>query len=354
MSIQAWRADKTGDPAEVLQLAPLSRPALQGDEVRVRMRAASVSFADLLMVSGRYQTVPEAPFVPGLEFAGEVVEIGRESKIGVGSRIMAVTAFPQSQDGAFAEEVVVRESDVFVIPDGVSFSQAAALSVAYVTAHLALHEIGGASAGDQVVVLGAAGGVGVAALQLAKLSGARSIAVVDNSKTQWCSRLGVEVVLDADSPTMQNDLMDATGGLGADVVVDTVGGDVAQQAMRAMRYGGRVAIVGFTSGSIGVVKTNRLLLAGTSVRGVNRELFRINRSADFRRLHEKLLGMVATGTLVPTLGREYEFNELPLAFADIAARRTRGRSILRGPSERAGWGMQVDPAPVEQSARTTP
>jgi NADPH2:quinone reductase len=281
----------------------------------VRVAAAGLNFSDLLMVGGRYQVKPPLPFIPGQEIAG-VVERCDSGAFRPGERIASKVMW-----GGFAEIAAVREDMAFRVPESIDLAAGATLPVVWPTAWIALFERARLQAGERVLILAAAGGTGLAALQLAKSAGAHVIAAVGSpDKFALCRQHGADEVLAYSAAGWSEPVR------GVDVLFDPVGGELTDAAMKALGRGGRVLVVGFSSGTIPAIRANRLLLKNASALGVywSHELDKplIERAfADLWRRH-------ASGSLQFTADRRYPFENLPQALDDIAARRTTGKNVL--------------------------
>jgi NADPH:quinone reductase len=309
-----------GDPGR-LELREQRRPEPASGELRVRVVAAALNFSDLLMLRGEYQIRPPLPFIPGQEIAG-TVELSPSGAYRPGARIAAKVSW-----GGFAEEALVREDMVITLPAQVSFSAGATLPVVWPTAWIALFDRARLEAGETVLVLAAAGGVGLAALQLARAARARVIAAVGSSdKFARCRQYGADDVLDYSSSDWPEQLRQLTAGRGADVIVDPVGADVGEASLKCLARGGRLLIVGFAGGRIPALRTNRLLLKNASALGVywTHEQDR----ALLERAFADLWQRHAAGEVRLGAEREYRFAELPHALVDLAERRTMGKSVV--------------------------
>jgi NADPH:quinone reductase len=246
-----------------LRLVDLPRPPLADGQIRIRNHAAGLNFPDLLMTEGKYQHKPDMPFVPGMECAGDVVET-RSPHFKIGDRL-----FAGMKSGAFAEETVISGSVCFRMPDAMPYDDGATFRVAFKTAYHSLVRKGHLKAGEWVLVNGATGGVGMAAVVLAKRLGARVIATGGRpEKLAAVKAAGADHVIDLTTQDLRDTAMDMTDGKGVEVVYDPVGGDVFVQSLRAARYGARILIIGFASGSIPSVPINRYLIKGLHVLGV--------------------------------------------------------------------------------------
>jgi NADPH:quinone reductase len=304
-----------------LEVRDVAEPVPGPDDVLVEVHRVGVSFPDLLLSKGEYQLKPEPPFTLGVDFAGTVVSgPGFEP----GQRVAGVNAY-----GAAAELVANPAMFTFALPDSVSYDEGAALPMNYLTAQFALAERGQLRAGETVLVHGAAGGVGTAAIQVAKGYGARTFAVVSSeAKAAVAKKAGAdETVLVAG---FRDAVMDLTGGRGVDVVLDVVGGDVFLDSLRVLGTQGRLLVVGFAAGQgIPEVKVNRLLLNNTDVRGVGWGAYAMTRPGYMQEQWAALLPMMASGTVKPPIGATYDLADFGAALADMEDRRTLGKSVVR-------------------------
>jgi len=252
-----------GSDLSSLRLEDVALPALEPDDVRVRIRAAAANFPDLLMTEGKYQFKPEPPYIVGGEFAGDVVASGPAvTRFKAGDRVMG-----GGLTGGFAEEVQRPEQLLRKMPDGADYATAAALTAAYLTAYVALVRRAEIEPGEWLLVHGAASGVGLAAVDLGRHLGARVIATASSEeKRAFLKSYGADHVLP--SSGFRENVKELTGGNGADVIYDPVGGDVFDESVRSVAFGGRLLVVGFTSGRIPSVSVNMPLIKGFSVVGV--------------------------------------------------------------------------------------
>lgn len=317
------------DGPDSVEVADVPDPAEASDsatKVVVDVAAAGVCFPDVLLTRGEYQLKPDPPFVPGSEVAGVVRSAPAGSGLEPGDRVAAFCVF-----GAFAEAVAVDVPMVLPLPDDVTWSAAAALPMNYLTCHFALRERGGLREGETVLVHGAAGGVGTAAVQLAKAWGARVVAVTStDEKADVARRAGADDVVPADG--FKDAVLDLTGGRGVDLVLDPVGGDRFTDSLRALAPGGRLLVVGFTAGSIPEVKVNRLLLNNVSVVGVGWGAWWTGRGgpgpAYLRRQWDEVVPLVADGTIDPVIGEVRSLDEVVEALRAVDERRATGKVLL--------------------------
>ncbi|HLM29867.1 MAG TPA: NADPH:quinone oxidoreductase family protein [Acidimicrobiales bacterium] len=314
-------------PPEVVEIGDLPAPDIGPGQLRVRIDAAAVNFPDVLLVADRYQLTVPTPFVPGSEFAGVVTEVAdgadRAGDAAVGDRVVGTTLV-----GAFAEEVVVGADAVRSIPDGVDARHAAAFGVAHRTAYHVLRSVAGLQQGDELVVLGAGGGVGLAAVQLGALLGASVTAVASSAeKLEVAESHGAVQLIDHRSvelrPTLRELLPD-----GADVVVDPVGGDLSEPALRSLRWGGRFVTVGFASGTIPRIPLNLVLLKGVRLLGFQFRDFVAHAADEFRRNEDELECLLAAGRVVPHIGASFGLDEAAAALRYVADGRAIGKVVI--------------------------
>lgn len=319
-----WAAVCPGyGPPDVVELRELPSPAPGPGEVRVRIEAAAVNFPDVLLVANRYQLSVPPPFVPGSEFAGEVVEVGAESAgHAVGDRVFGTTLV-----GAFAEEVAVDAGSLTRIPDGVAARSAAAFGVAHRTAFHVLRSVARVQPGDDVVVLGAGGGVGLAAVQLAGILGASVTAVASSrAKLDVAQANGAGRLVDHTAGDLRRALKEALPG-GADVVVDPVGGDLAEPALRCLHWGGRFVSVGFAAG-IPRIPLNLVLLKGVCILGFQFRDFAEHAPDELRRNEKELMELLGSGRVLPHIGASFPLGEAAAALRFVADGRAIGKVVL--------------------------
>lgn len=322
-SVAAVVCAEHGGP-EVVHLTQVPMPQPGPGEVRVSVVAAAVNFPDVLLVAGRYQQSVEPPFIPGSELAGHVSAVGPE----VTSVRPGDTVFATMMHGAFAEEVVVPEGQVHVIPPQVDLGAAAAFGVAHTTAYDVLRSVARVRDGEELVVLGAGGGVGLAAVELGSLRGARVTAVASSAeKLQVATSRGAHRVIDSTEGSLRAQLRERVPG-GVDVVVDPVGGPHAEEALRAMRWGGRFVTVGYASGDIPLIPLNLVLLKGVSILGYQSGEFRRRMPDEAERNLSELVELLATGRVRPHIGAEFAFADVEQALRHVAERRAVGKVLL--------------------------
>ncbi|HEY8706477.1 MAG TPA: NADPH:quinone oxidoreductase family protein [Burkholderiaceae bacterium] len=313
---------------EALVWKELPTPEPKPGEVRIAIRAASLNFPDLLIVQNKYQMKPPLPFVPGSEYAGVVEAVGdgvTHFKLGD-----AVAAFGGS--GGFATHAVVPAALVMPLPPGFAFDDAAAFVLTYATTHHALLDRAALKAGETVLVLGAAGGVGTAAIQVAKAAGARVIAAASNDeKCALCRELGADATINYSTANLRDEIKRLTDGKGPDVVYDPVGGDLAEPVFRSIAWRGRYLVIGFAQGGIPALPWNLPLLKGASIVGVFwGEFARREPKANAQMLAE-LAQWYARGWVKPVIDQRLPMNELPLAFARMGSRQVHGKLVMTNP-----------------------
>jgi NADPH2:quinone reductase len=281
------------DGPSAVRLDTVAEPVATANEVLIDVHAAGVSFPDVLMTRGLYQSKPELPFIPGAEVAGVVRFAPANSGFAPGDRVAG-----SADLGGYAESVLLRPSQVLPLPAGLSFVHAAALPINYLTMQFALVRRGRLEPGETVLVHGAAGGVGTATIQLAKVLGAKVIAVVSTAaKAEVASKAGADDVVFASG--FLTAVKELTGGRGVDLIVDPVGGDRFTDSLRALAPEGRLLVLGFTAGEIPTVKVNRLLLNNISVVGVGWGAFLAPRPELVREQWAELVPHIASGALLP-------------------------------------------------------
>jgi NADPH2:quinone reductase len=312
-----------GQP-EDLELTDLPDPAPGPGEVLIKVHAAAANFADALLVANAYQVSMELPFVPGSELAGEVLAVGA----GVVDLKEGDLAFGTVFKGAFAERAVLAAAQVTKMPGDVGFAAAAAFGVAYRTAYHALRSVAEVRPGDWVVVLGAAGGVGLAALDIARELGARVVAAASGQeKLALCGKRGATHVIDYTTEDLKARIRELTEG-GAHAVIDPVGGAAAEQALRSVRWGGTFVTLGYASGTIPKIPLNLVLLKGVTVKGMEIRTFGQHRPELERRDNEELLDLFAAGRLRPHIGARFPLENAAAALRYVADRRALGKVVI--------------------------
>jgi NADPH:quinone reductase len=313
-------------PASKLSVREVDDPTPGEGEVVLDVEAAGINFPDTLIIEGKYQFKPDLPFSPGGEAAGTVSAVGEGvSSVSVGDRVIAL-----SGHGAFAEKWVVPAVSVAPIPPGLDSVSAAAFGLTYGTSYYALKDRARLQAGETLLVLGAAGGVGSAAIELAKAMGATVIAAAStDDKLAWAKELGADHVIDYTTEDLRDRLKDLTGGRGVDVVYDPVGGELTEAAVRSTAWNGRLLVVGFAAGDIPAIPLNLTLLKGMSIVGV----FWGRSMSEEPKLHRQnfaeMAAMIAGGRIRPRVSAEFSLDEYEEAFAMFTERKVKGKAVFR-------------------------
>ncbi|MEW5703770.1 MAG: NADPH:quinone oxidoreductase family protein [Pseudomonadota bacterium] len=312
-------------PPEKLSFESAPPPALFPTGVRIRVHAAGVNFADLLMITGQYQEKHPFPFTPGLEIAGTVMECGAEVEgLVPGMRVMAIP-----RHGGFAEEVVAESAATFPIPDGLDFVHAAGFAVAYGTAHGALAWRADLQAGETLLVHGAGGGVGLTAVEVGKAMGARVIATASSAEKLALARAhGADVGIDSQAEDIRARVKELTGGRGADVVYDPVGGPVFDASLRAIAWGGRIVLIGFASGTVPQIPANVLLVKNVAAFGFAWGAYIERKPALVRESFATLFRWWEEGRLKPHVSETFPLADAGEALNRLKTRRATGKIVL--------------------------
>jgi NADPH2:quinone reductase len=326
--MRAYQVVAFGPPSN-LHISEVEDLVAGDGKILVDVAAAGINYPDTLVVSGRYQILPDRPFVPGKEIAGVVRAVG-SGVLGFkpGDRVLS-----QLEHGAFAEQAVVRPQDTFHLPDELGFIEATAMGLVYQTAHFALCSRAGLRPGETVLVGGAAGGVGVAGIQLAKAFGARVLAAIRKpEQAAFVRACGADAIVEVGGPNLREELRTqvfaATGGAGADVVLDPIGGEFFGAALRALAWRGRLVVVGFVSGDIPSVKANYLLVKNIGVSGLQWSDYRDREPERVAEAQMEIFDLWKGGALRPPATRAFAFEELPNALEMIGQGQIQGKAAL--------------------------
>ena len=312
-------------PAENLALAEVASPELKPGHVIVDIQSCALNFPDVLMVEGKYQSLPPFPFTPGGEFAGTVSQVAPDvSQWQVGDGVFAACGH-----GAMAEQISVAASALRAKPQGMSFAKASGISTTYGTSYYALKQRADLQPGETLLVLGAAGGVGLAAVELGKAMGARVIAAASSpEKLEVARQAGADDLIDYSDGELREKVKALTEGRGADVIYDPVGGPLFDQCMRCINWNGRVLVVGFVGGDIPKVPTNLVLLKNCQVVGVFYGAFSARFPADNEQNFAELIEMFAVGKLHAVVGAEYPLTDYVEALNCLSQRRAVGKIVV--------------------------
>ena len=322
--MQAWICDNpTGVDALTWKEAPTPEPGK--GEVRVAIKAASVNFPDLLIMQGKYQMKPNPPFVPGAEFAGVVEAVGEGVKhLAVGTSVAGFAGL-----GGFGTHTVAPAAVLMPLPPAFSFEDAAAFLCTYGTTYHALMDRAALKAGETVLVLGAAGGVGTAAIQIAKAAGAKVIAAAStDDKCALCKDLGADATINYTSSNLRDEIKTLTEGKGPDVIYDPVGGDMTEAAFRSIGWRGRHLIIGFANGTIPALPLNLTLLKGASIMGVFWGEFAKREPQNNAACLMQLAAWYMEGKIKPVIEHKLPMSQLKEAFALMGSRQVRGKLVL--------------------------
>lgn len=312
-------------PASALEHKDVDPPKLGKGDVRIAVHAAGVNFPDTLIIEGKYQFKPEPPFSPGGEVAGVVAEVGEGvTHLKPGDHVAALVLH-----GGYAEQVVAPAAMVMPIPKAVPLDVAAAFSMTYGTSYHALKQRAAIQPGETLLVLGAAGGVGLAAVQIGKAMGARVIAAAGNDdKLALCREHGADEVINYSNEDLKERTKALTGGNGADVIYDPVGGDFFKPALSSIAWNGRYLVVGFAAGDIPQVGINRLLLKGAALVGVFWGVFAQREAALNRQNFMELFELMQQGKIAPHISARYPLADAPKALQALLAREVTGKVVL--------------------------
>jgi NADPH2:quinone reductase len=322
--MKAVRCVELGGP-DKLKVEEVDRPEPGEGEVRLKVAGCGVNFADSLIIQGKYQVRPDLPFTPGMEVAGEITGVGA----GVEGLARGQLVVGMSGTGGFAEEVVCPARDVMPCPEGLDPVTAAALPVAYGTAHLGLDHRARLRAGETLLVHGASGGVGLAAVEVGKRMGATVIATASSAdKLEVAAAHGADHLINYTEGAFKDRVKELTGGGGADVIFDPVGGDVFDQSLRCIAWEGRLLVVGFASGRIPEAPANLMLVKNMAVMGVFWGAYRDRDPKVMTDSFATLAGWLKEGTLKPLISKTYKLEETGQAITDLMERRAKGKIVV--------------------------
>jgi len=322
--MKAWVVKEWCEPGE-MRFEELPTPVPGPRQVLVKVEASALNFLDTLMIRGKYQVKPPLPFTPGVEMAGVIEAVGAGSRFAPGQRVCGNVG-----TGGYATHAILADAAAAPIPDQLSFAEGAALPIVYPTAHLCLQDAGRLRPGETVLVHAGAGGVGLAALQLARVWGAGKIIATAGGaeKLAVCKAHGADFAFDYGTDAWVDQVKEVTGGNGADIIIDMVGGKIAESSLRLLAWRGRLIIVGFAGGTIPSLPANRLLLKAASAIGVfwGETVKREPQTA--RAVFEDLFGLLARGKIRPVVSSAYQLADAPRAMVDLETRKTYGKVVL--------------------------
>ncbi|MEV8106173.1 NADPH:quinone oxidoreductase family protein [Streptomyces sp. NPDC088135] len=315
--MQAWRVHRNGEPSEVMRLEETGRPTPGDGQVLIEVLAANINFPDALLCRGQYQVRPPLPFTPGVEICGRTAD---------GRRVLATPTLPH---GGFAEYVVADEAALLPAPDALGDAEAAALHIGYQTGWFGLHRRAHLRAGETLLVHAAAGGVGSAAVQLGKAVGATVIGVVGGpEKARVAAGIGCDLVIDRHGEDIVAAVKEATGGRGADVVYDPVGGDACAKSVKCVAFEGRVIVVGFASGVIPTPALNHALVKNYSIVGLHWGLYNAKDPAAVRACHDELTRLAEQGAVKPLISERVGLAGAADAVQRVADGASTGRIVV--------------------------
>lgn len=341
--MRAWRVHSYGEPSEVLQLEEVAKPDPGPGQVQVQVEALAINYNDLDGILGRYKTVrPQLPYIPGMEVLGRVEACGEGAEAWVGKRVCST---PEGAYGGYAEYAICASAMTFEMPEHLPSAQAAAFYFPFHLSWLALFERGRLEADETVLIHAAAGGVGSAAVQLARVAGARVLATAGSpEKVELCRKLGADAAIDYRNESFADRALELTDGRGVDMVFDSVGGEVTQQSMRCMAFGARLLAIGFASGIEAEDETQLTprpwLFGNFSYCGVchayvdDSIAFKSETGLNFPShaegvtLHNRVLDLLEKKKVATVIGQQFDFVDLPKAFVSIQERKATGRSII--------------------------
>jgi NADPH2:quinone reductase len=325
--VRSWQVHKHGEPRDVLTLAEVAEPSPASRQVLVRVLAAAANFPDALLCRGTYQVRPPLPFCPGVELCGEIVATGDQvTGFAPGDRVIGGAVLPY---GGFAEYALMDSRLIMPAPQMLDDASAAPFHVTYQTGWFALHRRARLAAGETLLVHAAAGGVGSGAVQLGKAAGAVVIGVVGGQgKAAVARSLGADVVIDRTSENVIDVVKSVTGGRGADVVYDPVGGNAFAQSVKCIAFEGRIVIVGFASGQIPSAALNHALVKNYSILGLHWGLYQVKDPAAIRDCHARLVQLAADGLIRPLVSERLGLADVASGIQRLADGETTGRIVF--------------------------
>jgi len=322
--MRAIVVDRWMKPSELV-VGEAPDPVAGPGTLLVEVEAAGCNFFDLLMVQGQYQVKPPFPFIPGAEVGGVVLEVGEGvTDFAPGDRVFAAAGI-----GAFAERTLVPAKGTYALPEGMSFAEGAALPIVYPTSYAGLVYRAGLQPGEDLLVHAAAGGVGIAAVQIGKALGARVLATAGGAeKLEVARQAGADVLIDYREEDFVERVKAETGGKGADVIYDSVGGDVFDRSLKCIAWNGRLLVIGFASGTIPSVKANRILLKNIAILGLHWGAHVTHDPEKIPETFAALFDLYERGRIAPVIYRRYGLDEVPAALEALGSRKSYGKVII--------------------------
>jgi NADPH2:quinone reductase len=323
-TMRAMISEKAGGPESLVLKELPSAPVGKG-QVRVAVHAAGVNFPDTLIIADKYQFKPPRPFAPGHEVGGVVVEVGEGvTAYKPGDRVIGMIGH-----GGYADETVIDQANLLPMPENMSFEEGAAFTMTYGTSYYALKQRAGLKQGETLLVLGAAGGVGLTAVELGALMGAKVIAAVgSDEKMEICRKYGATMFVNYTKEKLRDKVKELTGGNGADVIYDPVGGDAFDEAIRCIAWYGRLLVIGFASGRIPSLPANLALLKSCDVRGVFYGAWRGREPAEARKNFDEMFAWVRQGKLKPHISMRFPLEKAPEAMNALLSRKATGKVVI--------------------------
>lgn len=324
--MKAWRIHEKGHPSTALKLEETPLPTPRAGEARIRVQAGTVNFADILLCQGIYQDRPPVPFTPGLETAGIVDAVGPGVDLEIGAHVGAMSALPA---GGFAEYALIRAHAALEFPKDIPFPHVTVLYSTYQTSHVALFHRGQLKAGDWLLVLAGASGVGSAAIQLGRAAGARVIAAASSpEKLGFCAEQGAEYLIDYSRDDVGAELRRITGDHGVDVVYDPVGGTMADTVRRTLAWEARYLVIGFAAGGIPSFPANHLLVKNYTIMGVHWSVYNEKGRAAVEAAHADILRLYAAGAIRPVIASMLALDMIQEGLSALESRGVTGRLVV--------------------------
>ena len=322
--MQVWTVHDFGNYQEKLLLEEHALPPVTGSDALVKVKAIGINFFDLLAIAGKYQVKAPLPFVPGAEAAGEVIEVGDNCGFKVGDRVMT------NSSGAYAELMIAAQNTTYRLPESMPYEDAAAFQINYQTSYFALVYRADLKKAEYLLVHGGAGGVGTAAIQIGKAMGARVIATAGTpEKLEICRQCGAEFLINYNSADFVEAVNECTDGHGADVIFDPVGGEVFDRSSKCIAWEGRILVIGFASGRIPEIRTNKVLLKNISVTGLWWGNYRLHNPQLMDKTQQRLYQMYGEGAIKPIIHSVHDLKDLPEALKLIENRKSFGKIIIK-------------------------